>query len=112
MNEKPPVLTLKCKPTNRLRVFLYLLISVIIFMGNVIPSEVSAKNTTPFFFYKIPINSPGISAAEDAVTVNAGPDQNLLAGANQVNLAGTMAGASTNGTVNLIVIFGESNASG
>src|SRR5450755_4621546 len=123
MNEKPIMLTRKCKYTNRLCAFLYLLISAaIILMGSVIPMELLANNKTPFSFSEIPVSNPNIIAHRtninvvegNAVTVNAGPDQNLLAGASQASLAGTMAGASSgiNDTTNLVVIFGESNASG
>jgi hypothetical protein len=117
------MLARKCKHTNRLCAFLYLLISAaIILMGSVIPMELLANNKTPFSFSEIPVSNPNIIAHRtninvvegNAVTVNAGPDQNLLAGASQASLAGTMAGASSgiNDTTNLVVIFGESNASG
>jgi hypothetical protein len=131
------MLTRKCKHTNRLCAYLYPLISAaIILIGNLTPIQVFARNTAPLFFSEIPLTDPGtvelpsaingrlnsgyvlhneINVVEGSgVTVNAGQDQNLQAGAIQASLAGTMTGAGSgnNNSVNLVVIFGESNASG
>src|SRR5450432_4393875 len=137
MNEKPKALTPKCKTTNKLGELLYFLIfAVTTIMGNLIPAVTLANNSTPFSVSEISINNhnfielPIIMRSKvsdvgyllrdnikvlsgNGVTVNAGPDQNLSAGTIQASLAGVMTGGSGSaGTVNLVVIFGESNASG